>query len=74
MQKIETTTLKQIVSEVLDQTGGSLWLSPEYIAEKLSFKSDTVRKWCREGTLPAKKYGRSWRIKAEDFTAFCQSR
>jgi excisionase family DNA binding protein len=38
-------------------------LTPKQVAHALQVKPRTVRRWCREGTLPtAKKVGRQWRI------------
>ena len=36
--------------------------SPEEIAKAWSLNEATVRRWCRNGTLPAVKLGKQWRI------------
>jgi excisionase family DNA binding protein len=33
----------------------------------------TLRKWIREGVLPAYRFGRAWRVKTSDALAFEQS-
>lgn len=35
-------------------------LSVKQAAEMLGMSQSTVRSWCRDGTLPARKIGRSW--------------
>lgn len=34
----------------------------------------TVREWCKAGTIPAIKPGRSWRIKEQDLKEFLNER
>lgn len=40
----------------------ALYISPERYAERFSLHAETVRFWCRQNILPARKMGRSWRI------------
>lgn len=40
------------------------------VADLLGFHFQTVLKMIRSGELPAKKYGRSWRIRKADLQAF----
>ena len=45
-------------------------LSPEEVAEYLGIGSVTVWRWCRDGTLPCAKIGRSWRIRRSALEEF----
>ena len=36
------------------------------IADLLNFHPNTVRKMIKTGELPAKKYGKSWRVRVEE--------
>lgn len=38
------------------------WLTVGQFAETMQVPEKTVRQWCRDGVLRAKKFGRSWRI------------
>ena len=40
------------------------------VADLLGFHFQTVLKMVRSGELPAKKYGKSWRIRVEDLQRF----
>ena len=35
---------------------------------------ETVRKWCREGRLPAFKVGKDWLVRVKDLTEYTSSR
>lgn len=37
-------------------------LTPEEVADYLKVPLNTVWLWCRQGTLPAVKFGKYWRI------------
>jgi len=37
------------------------------VAKKMKVTENTVRKWCRDGVIPAYKIGRHWRINGDDF-------
>lgn len=37
-------------------------LTPEEVADFLKVPVQTVWRWCRQGTLPAVKIGKYWRI------------
>ena len=41
-------------------------LTPREVAEYLRVPIETVWHWCREGTLPAVKIGKYWRIPREE--------
>ena len=45
-------------------------LSPEQLAERLDFDVSTVRRWCREGKLPAFRLNGYWRVTEEDLGRF----
>lgn len=45
-------------------------LTVEEVGKVLRVSKQTVRTLIKEGTLPAKKVGRSWRILKEDIEAF----
>ena len=42
----------------------------EEVAKMLKVSEQTVRTLIREGEIPAKRIGRVWRIKKEDFEAY----
>lgn len=42
------------------------FLAPQEVAELLRVSVYTVRRWIKEGDLPAYKVGRSWRIDQEE--------
>jgi excisionase family DNA binding protein len=42
------------------------FLTPQEVAEILRVSVYTVRRWIKEGNLPAYKVGRSWRIEEEE--------
>jgi excisionase family DNA binding protein len=46
------------------------------VAERLQVHRDTVRKWVREGALPAYQFGAKagYRVKMSDFQAFLEKR
>jgi excisionase family DNA binding protein len=46
--------------------------TPSDIANKYNLKVNTVTTWCRRGQLRAKKIGRQWRIRPEDFHEFLE--
>lgn len=39
------------------------WLTPEEVSDILQVSPKTIREWCRCGKLPARKFGKLWRIK-----------
>lgn len=47
-------------------------LTVHEVAETLKVKETTIRTWIRERKLRAIKFGREWRIDAEDLEAFLQ--
>jgi excisionase family DNA binding protein len=68
-----TTPIKEVVQEVLAQINYNEYLTPEDIGNRLKIDPGTVRKWCREGTLPFAKFGgKLIRIKTTDFIKFCE--
>jgi len=42
------------------------FLTPQEVAKILRVSVYTVRRWIKEGDLPAYKVGRSWRIEEEE--------
>lgn len=40
------------------------------VSELLKLHENTIRRMIRSGLLPAKKYGKQWRIKVEDLFRF----
>lgn len=42
------------------------FLTPQEVAEILRVSVYTVRRWIKEGDLPAYKVGRSWRIEEDE--------
>jgi excisionase family DNA binding protein len=45
---------------------GHPFLTPQEVSSLLRVSVYTVRRWIKEGTLPAYKVGRGWRIKDTD--------
>jgi excisionase family DNA binding protein len=41
-------------------------LTPKEVAEKLGRHEKTVIRWCREGYLPGKRFGKLWGVMASD--------
>ena len=46
------------------------WLTTAQVAERLGLHVYTIRRWCRDGALPAwrKGFGGDWRINPDDLT------
>jgi excisionase family DNA binding protein len=63
--------IKKLIQEVLESVKYSEYLSPNQIAEIINHSPITVRKWCRDGKIPYSKFGRSVRVRTEDFNKFC---
>ncbi len=56
---------------IIDQTALDRDFFTVYeVADLLGFHWQTVRKMIKSGELPAKKYGREWRIRKADLEAF----
>jgi PTS system nitrogen regulatory IIA component len=49
-----------------DQTGAQLFLTPQEVSELLRVSVHTIRRWIKEGDMPAYKVGRVWRIRKDD--------
>jgi excisionase family DNA binding protein len=45
-------------------------LTPQELAAYLKVPLHTVWRWCREGTVPAIKIGRCWRVSSKELAAF----
>lgn len=43
------------------------FMTPQDVSDVLQVSVYTVRRWIKEGTLPAYKVGRLWRIEKVDF-------
>ena len=43
------------------------------VAEKLKLHPNTLRRYAKEGKLPAMKFGRAWRIEEEDLKEFMRA-
>jgi len=48
-------------------------LTPNEVAEFLKVPVTTIWRWCREGTLPAVKIGKYWRIPQNDLNEFLRA-
>jgi excisionase family DNA binding protein len=46
--------------------GEDQMLTPKEVAEKLKRHEKTVIRWCREGYLPCKRFGKLWGVMASD--------
>lgn len=44
--------------------------SVEYVAKVLDFGEDTIRRWIRQGKLPAIKVAGEWRVPDSDLVKF----
>lgn len=49
-------------------------LTVREVATYLRVGRVTVWRWCQEGTLPASRLGRSWRIHRRDLSCFLEKR
>jgi len=49
-------------------------LTPNEAAEYLKVPVETVWRWCRQGTLPAVKIGKYWRVHKGELDAFIASK
>ncbi len=60
------------------QVEGDIWqkelLTVREVATYLRVGRITVWRWCQEGTLPACRLGRSWRIHRTDLSGFLKKR
>jgi len=50
----------------VDQLTQPVFLTPQEVSDVLRVSVYTVRRWIKEGELPAYKVGRFWRIKQGD--------
>lgn len=48
----------------------TLFLTLNEVARKLRLAVTTVRRYVREGRLPAARFGRAYRVSSEDLAAF----
>lgn len=48
-------------------------LTLKEIAEKLKLHPNTLRRYIKEGKLPAMKFGRVWRVEEEDLKEFMRA-
>jgi len=48
-------------------------LTPGEVAEYLKVPIETVWRWCRNGTLPAVKIGKYWRVPRGKLDAFIEA-
>jgi excisionase family DNA binding protein len=46
------------------------FLTPQEVSDLLRVSVYTIRRWIKEGTLPAFKVGRGWRIRESDLDAW----
>ena len=49
-------------------------LTPREAAEYLNVPIETIWRWCREGTLPAVKIGKYWRLPPGELAVFIKSK
>lgn len=49
-------------------------LTTEEIADILSMNVQTVRRWCREGKLPAVKFGKNYRVSRPELARWWRER
>ena len=53
---------------------GKNYITTQEIAEQLEYHVHTIRKWCVNGIIPAKKFNKEWLILEEDYQAFLKER
>ena len=44
------------------------------VARRTGRDKETVRKWCREGSLPGFKVGKDWLVREKDLTEYMSRR
>ena len=49
-----------------DAMGEDQMFTPKEVAEKLGRHEKTIIRWCREGYLPSKRFGKLWGVMASD--------
>ena len=49
-------------------------LSCTEVAKRTDRDKETIRKWCREGRLPAFKVGKEWLVKEEDLQLLAEGK
>ena len=49
-------------------------LTAQEVANYLKVPVRTVWRWCRNGTLPAAKFGRYWRIRADKLSSLIEAK
>jgi excisionase family DNA binding protein len=49
---------------------GKHLLDVDDVAEYLGVEQSTVQRWCREGSIPAMKIGKEWRIRRDALALF----
>ena len=54
--------------------GAFRWLTVADIMADLKVSRETVYGWLRSGELPSKRYGRQYRVRSDDYAAWCDSR
>ena len=61
-------------AEVMDErfAQGKYLLDVADVAEYLGVEQTTVQRWCREGSVPAMKIGKGWRIRREALERFLE--
>lgn len=50
----------------VNSTGQCSFLTPQEVSDLLRVSTQTVRRWIKEGSLPAYKVGRGWRVRDDD--------
>jgi len=49
-------------------------LTVNEVADRVGLHMETIRRYIREGKLPASKFGRVWRVAEEDLKVFIEER
>lgn len=63
--------MSTLSANVLDE---QTFLTPQEVSALLRVSTQTVRRWIKEGELPAYKVGRAWRIKEVDLNKWLNGR
>jgi len=67
---LDTTTIKHLIREVMEELTIPDLVKPETIAEKSEFNVQTIRNYCKTKQLKAYKFEKDWRIAPKDWNEF----
>lgn len=62
-----------MLTRSVSPSGPQAFLTPQEVSDLLRVSVYTVRRWIKEGDLPAYKVGRGWRISEADIAEWLDS-